>query len=317
MAAKLATPSLMVELRGLDPGPRARYARAMADIGTSSARGDYLDRIERSKRWVEARLGSSVSLDDMAAAAAFSKYHFHRIFTAIEGESPAAYLRRLRLEHAANLLERRPDEPVTSVAMDCGFATPSAFARDFKARFGMSPRAFRARPGAVRDTARAPRAGNATPSEAFSFGFANGERLRLAEARGEGRYDRAAERAWSRLMGAWFRSGRKALPDAVYGVAWDNPEITPESKCRYSACAALRPDEPVPRGLFELVLPSGGYLVLTFDGKIVDYSDAYRRLYGAALPDSGYYPADSPCFERYLSFADGARGIVELWLPLA
>jgi len=289
----------------------------MADITASSARRDYLDRIERSKRWVEARLGSPLSLEDMAAAAAFSKFHFHRIFTAIEGESPAAYLRRLRLERAANLLARRPDEAVTRVALDCGFATPSAFARDFKARFGVSPRAYRSRPGAGRGAGREPRAGDEPSSGAFSLRFANGERLRLAEARGEGRYDRAAERAWSRLMGAWFRSGRKAPPDAVYGVAWDNPEITAESKCRYSACAALGSGEPVPRGLFELVLPAGGCLVLAFDGASVDYSEAYRRLYGAALPDSGYYPADSPCFERYLSFADGARGGVELWLPLA
>lgn len=292
----------------------------------SVTRNDYLERVERAKRWAGLRLGFPISLEDMAAEAAFSKYHFHRIFSAIVGESPAAYVQRLRLDKAANLLETHLAMPVSEVALECGFATPSAFARDFKARFRMTPRAFRARP---RDIATRAAPDAATAGEAVAAGVAAAPRrdfpwrfdrcapLRLAEARGEGRYDRAAAMAWGRLMGSWFRSGRREPPSPAYGIAWDNPGITREDSLRYSACAPLEPGEALPRGLYELELPGSACLVLSFEGSRSGYAEAYTYLYGVALPDSGFLPADSPGFELYQSLSKGDRASVELWLPLA
>jgi len=285
----------------------------------SFTRQDYLERVERAKRWAGLRLGSRLSLEDMAAEAAFSKYHFHRIFSAITGESPAAFVQRLRLDRAANLLETRNAMPVGEVALECGFATPSAFARDFKARFGMTPRAFRARPRTIEPgAARGAPAGPATARRRdFPWRFGRAEALRLAEARGEGRYDSAAALAWGRLMGSWFRSGRKEPPCPAYGIAWDNPGITREDSLRYSACAPLGPGEALPRGLYELVVPGNACLVLDFEGSRSDYAEAYAYLYGVALPESGFLPADSPCLELYRSLSKGDRVSVELWLPLA
>lgn len=48
-----------------------------------------------------------------------------------------------RLQRAAQLLLTRPDQPVTQVALDCGFADPSYFARRFQQALGTSPRKFR------------------------------------------------------------------------------------------------------------------------------------------------------------------------------
>jgi AraC family transcriptional regulator len=295
----------------------------------SITRNDYLERVERAKRWAGLRLGFPISLGDMAAEAAFSKYHFHRIFSAIAGESPAAYVQRLRLDKAANLLETHLALSVSEIALDCGFSTPSAFARDFKARFRMTPRAFRARPRPVTPLAQAGAAPDAaagaavaagtaaSPRRDFPWRFDHSEALRLAEARGEGRYDRAAAMAWGRLMGSWFRSGRREAPSPAYGIAWDNPGITREESLRYSACAQLKEGEALPRGLYELELPGSACLVLSFEGSRSGYAEAYTYLYGVALPDSGFLPSDSPCFELYRSLSKGDRASVELWLPLA
>jgi len=290
----------------------------------SITRQDYLERVERAKRWAGLRLGFPIGLEDMAAEAAFSKYHFHRIFSAIAGETPAAYVQRLRLDKAANLLENHLALSVSEIALECGFATPSAFARDFKARFRLTPRAFRNRPrlaaaGAAPDAAggAAVPGGATAPRRAFPWRFDRSEPLRLAEARGEGRYDRAAAMAWGRLMGSWFRSGRKEAPSPAYGIAWDNPGITREESLRYSACAPLKAGEALPRGLYELGLPGCACLVLSFEGSRSGYAEAYTYLYGIALPDSGFLPADSPGFELYHSLSKGDRATVELWLPLA
>ena len=60
------------------------------------------------------------------------------------GESPAALIRRRRLERAAELLAaRRPIANVESIAQECGFASAEYFSRAFRREFGLSPRAYR------------------------------------------------------------------------------------------------------------------------------------------------------------------------------
>lgn len=103
----------------------------------------YRSRIERTIAYVQENLGGEVSLDGAAEAACFSKYHFHRIFTAAMGESFADYVRRLRLDRAANFLEQRPSMNVTEVALESGFSSPSVLSRLFAERFGVPPSAWR------------------------------------------------------------------------------------------------------------------------------------------------------------------------------
>jgi AraC-like DNA-binding protein len=59
-------------------------------------------------------------------------------------ESPAARIRRRRLERAAELLSARSPQPqVERVAQECGFASAEYFSRAFRREFGISPRAYR------------------------------------------------------------------------------------------------------------------------------------------------------------------------------
>jgi len=63
-----------------------------------------------------------------------------------ESESPAALIRRRRLERAAELLaSRRQGVNVEMVALECGFASAEYFSRAFRREFGLSPRAYRSR----------------------------------------------------------------------------------------------------------------------------------------------------------------------------
>ena len=93
---------------------------------------------------VETHLERDWSLEHMADAASFSAFHFHRIFQNATGETPVAFLERLRLERAALLLLAR-DEPITELALDVGYRRPETFARRFRNRFGVSARDYRKR----------------------------------------------------------------------------------------------------------------------------------------------------------------------------
>lgn len=80
----------------------------------------------------------------LAAEAGYSPFHFHRVFAAMTGETPATFIRRLRLERAAATLNQTK-LPIGEIAMEAGYGTPDAFARAFKQSFGLLPSEFRGR----------------------------------------------------------------------------------------------------------------------------------------------------------------------------
>jgi transcriptional regulator GlxA family with amidase domain len=73
-------------------------------------------------REIGTRLDGDVSLDVLAARAGWSRFHFHRAFRRIVGETPKQYTHRLRLEGAAARLVTT-DEPIVSIAAGAGFAS--------------------------------------------------------------------------------------------------------------------------------------------------------------------------------------------------
>jgi len=79
----------------------------------------------------------------MAARASYSRSHFSKLFVNSVGETPRVLRRRLQLEAAAHLLART-GFTVGEVAVEVGYATPEAFAKAFRAAYGVSPRQFRA-----------------------------------------------------------------------------------------------------------------------------------------------------------------------------
>ena len=103
----------------------------------------YQQRIDQAVRYIDAHLTEAIGLEQAAAAAAFSPFHFHRIFSAAMGETPDDYVTRLRLERAANYLIKHRERSVTEIALLCGYTSPAGFARAFKKRFGMPASRFR------------------------------------------------------------------------------------------------------------------------------------------------------------------------------
>lgn len=93
--------------------------------------------IDRAVRLIRADPLAPLDLARLAAVAGVSPFHFARRFRALVGESPIAHLRRLRLEHAAELL--REGASVTEVAHRVGYADSAHLATAFRRAFGQSP----------------------------------------------------------------------------------------------------------------------------------------------------------------------------------
>ena len=103
----------------------------------SATEREYVRRINLVIEYIEENLSQEISLDILAKKAFFSAFHFHRIFSACLGESPADYVRRARLERAANRLIHNHYESMTEIAFSSGFSSSSLFSRLFKQHFGI------------------------------------------------------------------------------------------------------------------------------------------------------------------------------------
>lgn len=100
--------------------------------------------LRRARDLMDARFAEPLNLDDMAAAAGFSRYHFVREFRVVFGETPGAYLSRRRVERAKDLLVHA-NLTVTEVCMLVGFSSLGSFSRRFRELVGCSPSEYRRR----------------------------------------------------------------------------------------------------------------------------------------------------------------------------
>lgn len=92
--------------------------------------------------WIDAHSHHQIDLEQAAAQADISPFHFLRLFSGVLGVTPHQYLVRSRLRHAARLLAD-DDRSVTDVAYGVGFGDLSNFVRTFHRAAGVSPRRFR------------------------------------------------------------------------------------------------------------------------------------------------------------------------------
>ena len=91
---------------------------------------------------MHAQLERELPLEELAAAAYLSPFHFSRLFKKVTGASPHAYLAALRIERAQRLLATT-DLSITEISTRVGYASSSHFGKAFRQANGLTPRAFR------------------------------------------------------------------------------------------------------------------------------------------------------------------------------
>lgn len=120
-----------------------RYSNVRRSDALELSRAGLVDRrIRRAVELMHAQLGRDLPLEEIAAAAHLSPFHFARLFKKLTGATPHAYLAGLRAARAQELLAET-DLSVTEVGARVGYASSSHFAKAFRQATGLSPRAFR------------------------------------------------------------------------------------------------------------------------------------------------------------------------------
>lgn len=111
------------------------------DVGEAKQR-EYADKFLYICHYIIDHCTEDLSLDDVAAEAGFSKYHFSRLFKQFTDISFYKYLNQKRIAVAENLL-LDPSITITDAALRSGFSSLSAFIRMFKIIKNCTPTEFR------------------------------------------------------------------------------------------------------------------------------------------------------------------------------
>jgi AraC family transcriptional regulator len=104
----------------------------------SQTNNHYISKINKAIDYIELNLENSITLNDLAKAAQFSKFHFNRIFSLLIGETPFQFVTRVRVEKAASLLRSTKNLNISEIALKCGFSDVAVFSKNFKKHFKTS-----------------------------------------------------------------------------------------------------------------------------------------------------------------------------------
>ena len=293
--------------------------RILSDfMGKKFYREQYIARINKALDFIEANISEYLDLDKVAKAAAFSSFHFHRIFKALVGETVNSFIQRVRSERAARVLATSPNKSMTDIALGCGFSSSQDFSRVFKKYFDMTPSDFRN--SKIRDLnskigkdfeSSLEYNGDGRPHVVFKSLTKNTMKVEVkdmpsmsvAYVRHIGPYKGDSELfkgLFGKLCGWAGPKGLIGKDSKFLSVYYDDPAVTDEKKLRCDVCMTVPEDTEVDGEITKQVLDGGKCAVARFEIKDPsEYEDAWKAVYKDWLPESGYQPDDRPPFELY------------------
>ena len=112
------------------------------DLGAPSQDDPEFPNLPRVVRHVREHLEENLRPDDLARMAGLTASQLDRRMRRVFGLSTSAFIRKTRIEHAAQLLTTTA-RPIAEIALDCGYGDQTAFTRQFHATVGLPPAAYR------------------------------------------------------------------------------------------------------------------------------------------------------------------------------
>ncbi len=290
-----------------------------------AAHHNYHGRMQRVLDHIARHLDEDLDLDAVSGIAAFSKFHFHRQFTATFGISVHRYVQLARMKRASYRLAYRDAQSVTEIAMDAGYDAPDAFARAFRQRVGQSPSSFRKAPDwepwlaafGPLDNARSTLMQTTYTPDDVTIRDLAPTPVAIIEHRG----DPATIGATIQRFIAWRKAtGLSPKVSPTFNIFHSDPHTTPPTEYRMDLCVGTdRPIEAKGERIEAGTIPGGRCAVLRVVGNTDNLEPAALYLYRDWLPASGEEARDFPLYCQRLAFFPEVpehEAVADLFLPL-
>ena len=287
----------------------------MGDLPNLANRS-YVDRLNRAIDHVTRNLNQPLPLEEVAKAACFSPYHFHRIFRAAIGETLHDFVKRVRLERALYLMSHREHPVLTEVALAFGFSSSSDFSRSFREQYGVPPRAFdlerfrRDRRdqmmSALPQGYRLDRLPTKSNPDGFTVRLRDLPPRRVAYCASSSRTRQTAYH-WLRLACSRGRENTTSRAASGLGTSGRIRRSSPLDLCRYDVGVEIPDSVTLDGEISETRFPAMRMAEIDIAGPIELEMRALDWLYTTWLPRSGYAPDHQPGFEAWngLPYAHG------------
>lgn len=270
---------------------------------------EHQSRINEALYRIHANLSEPLTVAELARSACYSPYHFQRIFKQITGESVHDYIRRCRLEWAANLLIYNPKMTIVEIGAECGFHSNAAFNHAFKSWFNCSPTQWRREGYENRSrTLKAVWSASAQNPHRRYYRDTLDSHVQTIQRQVEIKrlpaqpvacirhvgYDQSISEVWERLLDWGSAHGIDVHTQQMIALHHSNPDLIPIEQCRYVACLSL-PERVYPGdGVGVMEIPGGLHACCRAEGGFGDLLYLMRDLYMYWLPASDYRARSIP-----------------------
>ncbi len=275
----------------------------------------YIERINKVIDYIENNVSSKLQLNELAEVAMFSKFHFHRIFKSVTGENLNEFIKRIRMIKSYRLLQVDKSLSIKDLAIKIGYNSTANFSRDFKGFHGISPTQARESNKTLEE--RAIYNQNKNLNIAYQGIKYLPEKYVLFKKITSGYDTDLIPKASNELYQLALKHGFKI--EQFIGIGYDDPDYTPEDKCKYDICIAVNPRE-LPKNIqCEAKNISGGkFAIFNYKGHKKDIATAWDYMFKEWLLNSQYLPDDRPHIEMYLYSEKYEQGFfnVNLCLPI-
>ncbi len=297
----------------------------------------YVNRINKVVEYIDKNLDAELSLKDLSEIACFSQFHFHRIFSALMGETPNNYIKRRRIEKiAGHLFNMRKQDSLTGLAMQYGFKSIHSFSRAFRKFYGISASEFIKKGQNGYRKIGSTQSKNGTGKVSFEKYFYTMDNLKtwlqmktevevkempelkLAQVRHQGPYKDIGE-AFDKLMKWAGPRGLLNFPKTkMAGIYYDNPRVTDESKMHSSACITIEDDIEVSGEISKISIPNGKFAVGRFEILPDEFEKAWNSM-SLWIPENNFEIRDGHSHEIYHNDArqhPQGKFIVDICIPV-
>jgi AraC family transcriptional regulator len=284
---------------------------------------DYEKKIYKALQYIQDNLQSEFNWVDVSKFCGISEFHFHRIFSGYMGETPGDFIKRKRLEKAVLYLAYGCENSISEIAYICGYSSQANLSKAFKIYFGVTPGDVikgvvpkNSKIGKIKskygkdfnvvslypDPDLIKESQQHYQETLMNVVMRDLEERKVIYLRSKDGYlKESIHSTWDQLVEKAMHLPIQKDSFEMYGIGHDNPQVTPEDKCRYDACIALEDGVKIGNDLNTKSLPKGKYACFYYKGSTEKILQLYLEIYSNWFPKSGYEPGDHPLIEKYIN----------------
>lgn len=270
--------------------------------------------INQSIDYIMSHIDEEITIEDVADYCHFSKYYFSRVFKAETGESPYAFIKRIKMEQSAIKLKIEKGKSITDIASDHGYSS-SNYSSAFKKHHNASPAEFRKKMNTtcVTHPFYPDKLATLQSFEEYNqqIQIQRLDDLVVIHERYIGNYIELGKN-WYEFTEKYKAYSKEdtVLIERFY----DDPSVASINQCLYDICMTVEKNCTLENAT---TIQGGKFAVYRFDGLIEDIFIAFQGVFNTWLPNSGYEMGERYGLNIYRAIdRENMHVVMDLCIPI-